>query len=586
MTGHAPGVGAAAQSDPANTTKLARVRVLAPTRGYSNLFASLSPDKSLSPGDRFGSNDHLFGADDMIDAEKRHELHERMKRLAHRIRKEPAIPIDQSAPAADGVGEPVPSGYTYLLQFIAHDMVDTTTSVNVLGDQLEFAFANARARPLCLDTIYGPGPDETPHAYEPTALGSARPRTKFPTAPLRDSPPEQGNQRCLRFDIGRSVDVASVRQAEVDVRTQALLADPRNDAHVFMSQTTLLFQCLHNKVMEIIDSSTNWADAATLEMVYRRFLCARTAVTLIYREIILNDLLRRILYQPVYEHYIRDRKPLCDCSDVVPIEFSHGAFRFGHAMVRKEYRVNNLSGQLPLSAGMKLTSATKKGTNVLTAKWVVDWNRFFFNSSVAGPNASGDPNIAVGICPHEDDALQLSFDGKNPEDWPGLADRDLLSACYARLWSVPKLLDRLGKDENLKSKLPAFDLAYLDFRGHWQGDIYNWLKLKDEPQNNCDAEWAKVAADPPLPFFVLFEAMRVSKGLCLGPVGSIIVAETFRAAIERTPLVGPLNDPLEERLNRCAEAFLHESPDILAGIAAKQIDTMPKLLDFLFPPTT
>ena len=27
----------------------------------------------------------------------------------------------------------------------------------------------------------------------------------------------------------------------------------------------------------------------------------------------------------------------------IPLEFSHGAFRFGHAMVRPEYQINDLS---------------------------------------------------------------------------------------------------------------------------------------------------------------------------------------------------------------------------------------------------
>ena len=42
-----------------------------------------------------------------------------------------------------------------------------------------------------------------------------------------------------------------------------------------------------------------------------------------------------------------------------------------------------------------------------------------------------------------------------------------------------------------------------------------------------------IANDPPLPFFILFEAMQQprSEGLCLGPLGSIIVSEVVFGAL-------------------------------------------------------
>jgi hypothetical protein len=43
-----------------------------------------------------------------------------------------------------------------------------------------------------------------------------------------------------------------------------------------------------------------------------------------------------------------------------------------------------------------------------------------------------------------------------------------------------------------------------------------------------------LAGDPPLPFFILFEAMRQpqAEGLRLGPLGSIIVSEVIFGALE------------------------------------------------------
>ena len=44
--------------------------------------------------------------------------------------------------------------------------------------------------------------------------------------------------------------------------------------------------------------------------------------------------------------------------------------------------------------------------------------------------------------------------------------------------------------------------------------------------------------DPPLPFFILFEAMQQpqDEGLCLGPLGSIIVSEVIFGALANNEL--------------------------------------------------
>src|SRR5436190_1532261 len=167
MTAHAVAADGEPQAPPGPGANLAEVRVAGPARGYGNLFGPLRAKE------RFSANG-LILADGTVDAANRKKLHHRMTELAHRIRKEDPTQLDQTA-----AGAPIPSGYTYLLQFIAHDMVDSTQSVNVSGHQLEFAFANARARALSLDTIYGAGPDEAPHAYEPTDNDGKRPRTRL-----------------------------------------------------------------------------------------------------------------------------------------------------------------------------------------------------------------------------------------------------------------------------------------------------------------------------------------------------------------------------------------------------------------------
>jgi hypothetical protein len=90
---------------------------------------------------------------------------------------------DTALPGASGKTDNpgLPSGYTYLLQLIAHDMVDTVRAATIASvdgrSVMAPDFYNTRERPLLLDTIYGAGPDECPHAYRFEGSTAALPRT-------------------------------------------------------------------------------------------------------------------------------------------------------------------------------------------------------------------------------------------------------------------------------------------------------------------------------------------------------------------------------------------------------------------------
>ena len=129
----------------------------------------------------------------------------------------------------------------------------------------------------------------------------------------------------LARDIGRAIDTAVARtQDPGNWATIPLLADPRNDAHALISQTTALFLCLHNTIMQIVDPPDTDDDDPSMEDVYRRFLCARMAVTLIYRAIIVGDVLPRLLHPSVKNFYFRSGKPdygaLKDTGAEIPVD--------------------------------------------------------------------------------------------------------------------------------------------------------------------------------------------------------------------------------------------------------------------------
>src|SRR5262245_22587638 len=102
--------------------------------------------------------DHRFRAGGLIDRNgtvDRDALHRLLALLAQRIGEASA------APEASLENAGIPSGYTYLMQFIAHDIVDSVVSVRRDAGVLRPSGRNSRASALMLDTLYGAGPDET-----------------------------------------------------------------------------------------------------------------------------------------------------------------------------------------------------------------------------------------------------------------------------------------------------------------------------------------------------------------------------------------------------------------------------------------
>ena len=170
---------------------------------------------------------------------------------------------------------------------------------------------------------------------------------------------------------------------------------------------------------------------------YRRFLCTRLVVTLIYRNIVEKDVLNLILHPELYARYSAPGADLLDSNPGVPLEFTHGAFRFGHAMVRNSYKVNS-DEILPIDRALLQSSLRSPGFLPVTDKWLVDWARFFATGTV-------DPNLSRRIGPDYASAMLSTalFNDRDPTDQTALPGRDLMGACFAGLWSVPKLYAKL-----------------------------------------------------------------------------------------------------------------------------------------------
>jgi hypothetical protein len=300
-----------------------------------------------------------------------------------------------------------------------------------------------------------------------------------------------------------------------------------------------------------------------------------------------------ILHPQVHNRYkgLRDASQLLDREDGAPLEFSHGAFRFGHAMVRNEYMING-DDTLGIQTAVLNTTHRSLGREPLGPEWLVDWARFFAPAGTGAAELPRGAGVAVNFA-HKIGPLyttrlgqQSVMAAKDPAQGQGLAFRDLRSAAYAGMWTVPALCDELRR-QGFRDVVPEY--------AELKPQIANWLRgaFQDATAEVRDAAVDNLSNDPPLPFFVLYEAAHSTApghqpDRRLGPVGSILVAETIYGALLRHPIACESGPTLTQRIKNCCRALL-DDPQALSRVPGQnpemernlEIESMPQLLQFM-----
>jgi hypothetical protein len=530
------------------------------------------------PSQRF----KVYGIDPLCAPTHLPKVRALMNRLSRRMDAEIQWPSHADASLERWENPRIPSGYTYLLQFVAHDLVHSAIPLSVAGT-LGAGTANARRTPLQLETLFGSGPVGSPFVYALDAPNDDR-RTKLRLGRMRwkDKNVEAG---CPFRDIARAPaeNVTGIDRSIAGHRvalTEALVADPRNDDHAIMSQLTALFALLHNNLIDLVRRHEPTTGAnAHFGAAYKRFLCVRSAVTSIYHNIIRKDLLQRVLHPTIYAAYCGPNPDFIDrSSDVsraddgwqIPIEFSHGAFRFGHAMVRPEYQINDLSNH-DLNNTLEKSSANDPVNMPLDSSWIVRWSRFF---EINGSR----PNFSRRVGPYLSDGLgnDQIFPAFDETDRVGLLYRDLFGAAIAGMWSVDALIAEIAV------RRPHFiNMSRLLTDRAWRvSQIREWLASAPVYGGLTTDDIETLSNDPPLPFFILFEAMQQpeAKGLRLGPLGSIIVSEViFGALHSEAESFGSSTTSLVETLANLAVDYYPKN--IFADVP--EIERMDQLVEFI-----
>lgn len=446
----------------------------------------------------------------------------------------------------------IPAGYTYFTQLAMHDLVDTADAV-ATHPAIAVSARNHRVNQFSLDTIYGSGPLGCPHAYAVTMAGQERTR-------LRLGPINASGAARLR-DIGRGRPPAGGDEAQQGSNSEALVADSRNDATPVLAQFTAIFHLLHNAVMERLDAAMPaGVGDASIGTRRRHFAFAREIVGTVFRACVRHDLLRRLLHPAIYSRYMTNPVFIDDKGGGLPLEFSHAAARFGHAMVRPFYHLNDDKEPVILDRLLWLNSKRMPGNFPLDADSVVRWRRFFDLGSKPRPNFSS----RIG-------PQMQRFGAVMPPDINSLADRDLARAATVDLWSVwalrKEIESRAPGTTGLSPLLCDPDKA--------RAQIRDGLSKLAGNSGLSATDIATIAEDPPLAFFVLFEAAQPpNDGKHLGVLGSVILAEVMFGALAAAGTRGVMD----------IAAQIHGRSTAPFAALAKQIDpirSVPDLIHFV-----
>ncbi len=424
-----------------------------------------------------------------------------------------ALKVGREMAAGGGGAGSIPAGFTYLGQFIDHDLTFDKTTV-MLGDSVSPAqLLQGRSPALDLDSLYGAGPGDPESAKfysddRHLKMGKTMAAGGFPGKAGFDLPRGLGNTQAKK--------------------RKAIIPDPRNDENLAVAQTHLAMIRFHNRIVDTLPASVPAA---------QRFAKAREIAVKHYQWMIRTDYLTRICAKPVVNDVFNNGRKAFEVgatpTDVptMPIEFSIAAFRLGHSMVRATYNWNKAfdfqSGILEWLFIFSGGGGDLGGRPRLSADWTGDFRRLYDFADANRPNltvAANRFNRAMRIDTTLVDPLRtlppetfggnpnMPFDDKRKN----LAFRNLMRARMVKLATGQQMATFLKNKGVTLNKLTKAQIR----DGQGGAD----LSLLTQTQREA------FLRDTPLWFYVLREA-ELGGGRMRG-VGARIVAETFHRAME------------------------------------------------------
>jgi hypothetical protein len=399
----------------------------------------------------------------------------------------------------------IPAAYTYLGQFIDHDITLEAASAT-LGQLLDPALEplplkeirknlkNARTATLDLDSVYA---SPAPVDGDRMVVGTVTPLPQETKPFLRPAGKDDFN------DLPREP-----RSADIAHDRASLTGDPRNDENTLIGQLHTAFLRAHNA---LVDQGNDLDDA-------RRLLRQH------YQWMVLHDFLPRIADPRVVESVLRDGNRFFQTKRnkfFIPLEFVVAAYRFGHTMIRQSYDFNlnfNRSGEpgtTPATLQLLFTFTALSGqlgnganqTDTLPENWIVEWERMVDLGGGFERARRIDTKLVEPLF-----TLRREDGSPEPGDGGRLAVRNLLRGYLLRIptgQAVARAVDQTPlTPAQLEAAVPPEQAQALRDGG--------------------------LLERTPLWFYLLAEAAHHSNGKHLGPVGSLIVAEVFAELVRRS----------------------------------------------------
>ena len=434
----------------------------------------------------------------------------------------------------------IPAGYTYLGQFVDHDLTfKADDAFAVKGD----SGSNNRTARFDLDSLYGAGPDFQPFLYGHDGRSLARGRQLT-----------QGGKIFTNRDHPRNGGIA-------------IIGDKRNDENVIVSQLHGVFADFHNTIAK---------DRKSLD-----FAALRQVVTWHYQWMLLTDFLPRLCGQSVMEALLPGfgernilgklpaRRTLTAGLPVgyMPLEFADAAYRYGHSAVRSVYRLNAfMQGspddrrKNPAMAGRKAIFAAVdqsglNGFREFPEEWGIDWSLYFETRNSMTPARILDgarkvqPSYKIdttlvnplAYLPEFSQSGGLSARDKDGFARPqsgavaNLAMRNLMRGQVSGLPSGQDVARALGiepiSDKDLRVGKASVDgltdnRSITDYGDSFRGKAPLWFYVLAEAQQ----DWCSRALN--------LNGNTLAKNTLsnqLGPVGGRLVAETFVSLMDLDP---------------------------------------------------
>ena len=340
-------------------------------------------------------------------------------------------------------------------QFIAHDITADRSPLGHRNDPDQVR--NFRTPRANLEGVYGAGPVGSPYLFS------------------KDDP--------AKLLLGATGSDVPRNQEGI-----ALVGDPRNDVHLFVSQTQVAFITMHNRLVDRLRAD----GVAEAEL----FDEARLAATWHYQHVILREFLPGLIGAQLTADLLAGGSEWyhADGAPYIPFEFADAAYRYGHSQIRQRYQVNDSFGPVPLLPDLM-------GFGPVSEDHVVDWA---LQIDLPGRPPAQRAKRIDGRLPASLIALPTQISGESAgSDFASLANRDLQRGQAVGLPSGESVARAIGVEP-----LSA-DQIGLAANG-WTDETPLWL-------------------------YVLKEADVLADGERLGPVGARIVGEVLVGIIDADP---------------------------------------------------